>query len=50
MRQRASTMVTSNRRLEDWGKLLGDSVAVTALLDRLLHHGRTNLPDQEKMG
>ena len=36
---RASTMVTSNRPVEDWGKLLGDSAAVTAMLDRLLHHG-----------
>jgi DNA replication protein DnaC len=25
--------------LDDWGKLLGDSAAVTAMLDRLLHHG-----------
>ena len=25
--------------IEDWGKLLGDSAAVTAMLDRLLHHG-----------
>jgi len=30
---------TSNRPVEDWGKLLGDSAAVTAMLDRLLHHG-----------
>jgi hypothetical protein len=28
-----------NRPVEDWGKLLGDTAAVTALLDRLLHHG-----------
>ncbi len=33
--ERASTMVTSNRPVEDWGKLLGDSAAVTAMLDRL---------------
>src|SRR5580692_1951563 len=51
-----------NRPVEDWGKLLGDSAAVTAMLDRLLHHGhilkcgprswrtKTGLPDQEKMG
>src|ERR1700758_1678406 len=37
--QRASTMVTSNRPVDDWGKLLGDTAAVTAKLDRLLHHG-----------
>jgi hypothetical protein len=46
--------------VEDWGKLLGDSAAVTAMLDRLLHHGhilkcgprswrtKTGLPEQEK--
>jgi len=37
--QRASTLFTSNRPVEDWGKLLGDTAAVSALLDRLLHHG-----------
>jgi DNA replication protein DnaC len=37
--ERASTMLTSNRPIEDWGKLLGDTAAVTAMLDRLLHHG-----------
>ena len=37
--ERASTLMTSNRPVEDWGKLLGDSAAVTAMLDRLLHHG-----------
>ena len=37
--QRASTLVTSNRPVEDWGKLLGDTAAVSAMLDRLLHHG-----------
>jgi DNA replication protein DnaC len=36
--ERASTLLTSNRPVEDWGKLLGDNAAVTALLDRLLHH------------
>jgi len=37
--ERTSTLLTSNRPVEDWGKLLGDSAAVTAMLDRLLHHG-----------
>jgi DNA replication protein DnaC len=37
--ERASTILTSNRPVDDWGKLLGDNAAVTALLDRLLHHG-----------
>jgi len=37
--ERASTLLTSNRPVEDWGKLLGDIAAVSAMLDRLLHHG-----------
>jgi len=36
--ERASTLLTSNRPVEDWGKLLGDTAAVAAFLDRLLHH------------
>src|SRR5262252_2473863 len=58
--ERASTMLTSNRPIEDWGKLLGDTAAVTAMLDRLLHHGhilkcgpsswrtKTQLPPDER--
>ena len=57
--ERASSLLTSNRPVDDWGKLLGDSAAVTAMLDRLLHHGhvlkcgprswrtKTDLPPQE---
>jgi DNA replication protein DnaC len=30
--ERASTLLTSNRPVEDWGKLLGDVAAVTAML------------------
>ena len=57
--EHASTMLTSNRPVEDWGKLLGDSAVVTAMLDRLLHHGhvlkcgprswrtKTDLPPQD---
>lgn len=37
--ERASTILTSNRPVDDWGKLLGDTPAVSAMLDRLLHHG-----------
>jgi len=60
--ERASTMLTSNRPVEDWGKLLGDAAAVSAMLDRLLHHGhvlkcgprswrtKSNLPQQEATG
>jgi len=60
--ERASTLVTSNRPVEDWGKLLGDDAAVSAMLDRLLHHGhllkcgprsyrtKTDLPSGQKAG
>jgi len=60
--ERASTLMTSNRPVEDWGKLLGDSAAVSAMLDRLLHHGhvlkcgprswrtKMDLPDLEAKG
>lgn len=37
--EKRSTIVTSNRPLDDWAKLLGDVVVVTPLLDRLMHHG-----------
>lgn len=37
--ERASTLLTSNRSVEDWGKLLGDTTSVGSMLDRLLHHG-----------
>ena len=33
-----STLMTSNRPIEDWGKLLNDVAAATAILDRFLHH------------
>jgi len=33
-----STMMTSNRPIEEWGKLLSDVPAAGAILDRLLHH------------
>ncbi|SRR6266481_1996415 len=60
--ERASSVLTSKRPVEDWGKLLGDSAAVTAMLDRLLHHGhllkcgprswrtKTDLPPLEAPG
>jgi DNA replication protein DnaC len=37
--ERGSTIITSNRVIEDWPKLLGDVVVVAPLLDRLMHHG-----------
>ena len=33
-----STLMTSNRPIEEWGKLLNDVPASSAILDRLLHH------------
>lgn len=60
--ERASSVLTSNRPIEDWGKLLGDTAAVSAMLDRLLHHGhvlqcgprswrtRTHLSTDDKNG
>ena len=35
--EKASTLITSNREIDDWAKLLGDAVIVTPLLDRLMH-------------
>jgi DNA replication protein DnaC len=37
--EKSSTVVTSNRPVEDWPALLGDVVVVAPLLDRLMHHG-----------
>jgi DNA replication protein DnaC len=37
--ERVSTLLTSNRPVDDWGKVLGDTAAVSSMLDRLLHHG-----------
>jgi len=36
---RKSSMLTSNRPLENWGKLLHDNATSSAILDRLLHRG-----------
>ena len=33
-----STVMTSNRPIEEWGKLLADVPTATAILDRFLHH------------
>jgi DNA replication protein DnaC len=33
-----STMMKSNRPLEEWGKSIGDVPSATAILDRFLHH------------
>lgn len=36
--EKASTIITTNRPTEDWGQLLGDVAATTAILDRFLAH------------
>ncbi len=36
--ERRSTVFASNRPVDEWGKLLGDTAAVAGLLDRVLHH------------
>jgi len=35
-----STMMTSNRPLENWAKLIGDVPSATAILDRFLQHAQ----------
>jgi DNA replication protein DnaC len=37
--KRKSTLITSNRPIEDWGNLLKDNAVSSAILDRLLHRG-----------
>jgi DNA replication protein DnaC len=37
--KRKSTLITSNRPIEDWGNLLKDNAASSSILDRLLHRG-----------
>jgi DNA replication protein DnaC len=42
--QKASTVISSNRPLEDWAAMLGgDTAATSALLDRFLHHSELTL-------
>ena len=38
--EKASVIITSNKSLDSWAEMMGDSVMTTALLDRLLHHAR----------
>ena len=34
-----STIITSNKSLNEWGKTLRDNSLAQALIDRLIHHG-----------
>jgi DNA replication protein DnaC len=36
--EKASVVVTSNKAFDEWSELFHDTVIVTAILDRLLHH------------
>ena len=36
--EKRSTIITTNRPVEDWGKVMGDAAAAGAILDRFLHH------------
>lgn len=50
--------MTSNRPVGEWGRVFGDAVAATAILDRLLHPSqvvtirgdRYRLPDKRRRG
>ena len=33
-----ATIIATNRPLADWGKILGDNVATSAILDRFMHN------------
>src|SRR6266852_3860094 len=56
--ERGSIILTSNKSYGDWGSIFGDSIIVTAILDRLLHHPTTinirgesyRLKDRRKAG
>ena len=36
--ERGSTILTSNRAIEEWPALFGDPLLASAAMDRLLHH------------
>ena len=36
--EKGAIIITTNRPLEDWGQVLGDTAAAGAILDRFLHH------------
>ena len=37
--ERSSTIITSNKAFSDWTELFDDPIIVTAIMNRLLHHG-----------
>ena len=38
--EKGAIIMTTNRPLEDWGQVLGDTAATGAILDRFLHHAK----------
>jgi DNA replication protein DnaC len=36
--ENGSIIITTNRKFEDWGKVFGDQVLASAIIDRLVHH------------
>ena len=36
--EKGAIILTTNRPMEDWGQMLGDTAAAGAILDRFLHH------------
>jgi len=36
--EKGAVILTTNRPMEDWGQILGDTAAAGAILDRFLHH------------
>ena len=36
--EKGAVIITTNRPMEDWGQVLGDTAAAGAILDRFLHH------------
>lgn len=37
--EKKATIITSNKSLTEWGKVLGDSSLASAIVDRTMHHG-----------
>jgi IstB-like ATP binding protein len=38
--ERGSMLITCNRSVGEWGRVFGDPVVATAILERLLHHSQ----------
>ena len=45
--ENVSLIITSNKSFESWAEMMGDSIMIAALLDRLLHHARVFTLDGE---